>query len=75
MVGTWLYNPWVVAIGSGIFLILFEEIISTYKEKKYMTGHVGNEQMFVAFPFIKLTFHHTSFSARYKACSTENPSG
>lgn len=31
---TWLYNPWVVAIGSGILLILFEEIISAYKEKK-----------------------------------------
>lgn len=29
----WLYNPWVIAIGSGIFLILFEEIISAYKEK------------------------------------------
>ncbi len=31
---TWLYNPWVVAIGSGILLILFEEIISAYKGKK-----------------------------------------
>lgn len=58
---TWLYNPWVVAIGSGILLILFEEIISAYKEKKYTIGHVGNEQRFVAFCFIKLTFHILSY--------------
>lgn len=65
---TWLYNPWVVAIGSGILLILFEEIISAYKEKKYTIGHVGNEQRFVAFCFIKLTFHifpNRLSSARY----------
>lgn len=57
---TWLYNPWVVAIGSGILLILFEEIISAYKEKKYTIGHVGNEQRFVAFCFIKLIFYKPS---------------
>lgn len=57
---TWLYNPWVVAIGSGILLILFEEIISAYKEKKYTIGHVGNEQRFVAFCFIKLIFYNVS---------------
>lgn len=49
MAETWLSNPWVITIGSGLFLILFEEIISAYKEKNYTIGHVGNEQTFVAF--------------------------
>lgn len=62
---TWLYNPWVVAIGSGILLILFEEIISAYKEKKYTIGHVGNEQRFVAFCFIKLIFYLFFYEVAY----------
>lgn len=35
---TWLYNPWVIAIGSGIVLLLFEEMISAYKKSIFSSA-------------------------------------
>ncbi len=59
MDASWLNNPWVVTIGSGLILIIFEEVVEIYKEKnttwrqkgtKQKSGfRVSNEQVFVAF--------------------------
>ena len=44
MAETWLYNPWVIAIGSGIVLLLFEEMISAYKKSIFSSATLATNR-------------------------------